>query len=334
MMAMRVGLIIPEDTPPTGGNAVSAHRVEQGLRAVGVDAEVVLYSPRLPAYDVYHAWNAVRVGARLLEDGVHPDQIVATWTGTDLWQDWVTRATALKPVLDPIRYQVVFTEDARNRLLADAPDWADHVIVISPSVDIHRFIPEGRVAACHHPLAVLAGGVRPVKRSAWGVLLMEQLREETGQDWRLAILGPVRETGEWHRVTELAKTRPWVRLLGEVSQMEMPEWYRAADIFLNTSSVEGVSNALMEAMATGSLAVVSDIQGNRALVEHQKTGLLFSDAAGFVDAVRWADAHPHEVQRIRHEARKFIVGRHSLSHEVARYMHLYQDCLAVRRCRC
>lgn len=329
---MRIALIIPEDTPPTGGNSISARRMQIGLTDNGHQADVLLYHPGISGYDVYHAWNATRVGGRLVEEGVNPEQIVATWTGTDLWQDWVANAALQRRRLDPIRYQVTFTDDGRSRLLEDSPDWKDKVMVVPPSVDVEHFEPQGSKVEVQHPMLLAAGGVRPVKRSAWAVTLVEALRRATGREYQLAIAGPVREQGEWQRVQEMAERRPWVHLLGNRSREELAEWYRACDVFLNTSEVEGVSNAIMEAMSCGALVLVTDIKGNRALVTPGRTGLVFSDEADFIAQMKDIESRPEDMAKIRNQARQQIVSRHSISHEAKQYVQLYEDCLSVRGC--
>ena len=329
---MRIALIIPEDTPPTGGNNISARRMQLGLTQEGHEADVMLYQPHIRGYDVYHAWNATRVGARLVEDGLSPEQIVTTWTGTDLWQDWVADPVSQRRRLEAIRYQVVFTHDGRRRLLQDAPDWEDRVMVIPPSVDVQHFQPEGPKADCTHPLLLAAGGVRPVKRSSWAIDLVDALRGESGLDYQLAIAGPVREKGEWDLVVMKAEGRDWVHLVGDRSREEMPTWYRCADVFLNTSAVEGVSNAIMEAMACGALVLVSDIAGNRALVSPGETGLVFTDQSDFIRQMDYIAGHRREVDTMRTQARRQIVSRHSIRQETQQYARLYENCLSVRGC--
>ncbi|NMP21772.1 glycosyltransferase [Sulfobacillus harzensis] len=331
-MIVRVALVIPNDTPPTGGNSISARRMKKGLEDAGHEADVIWYHDGIGEYDVYHAWNAVRVGGQLVEDGINPEQIVATWTGTDLWKDWVQNAAQEKRRLERIRYQVTFTEDARARILADAPEWEDRVVVIPPSVDIDHFCPEDTAVEVPHPFVLVAGGVRPVKRSAWAIDLVAAYRERTGADVHLAIAGPVRETGEWQRVQEKAEGKDWVQLPGDLPPEEMPKWYRAADVFLNTSEVEGVSNAIMEAMGCGALVVATDIQGNRALIQPGRTGLLFKDEEEFLVELDRALHQTEESERIRRAARQQIVARHSIQYEAKRYERLYLDAISVRGC--
>jgi glycosyltransferase involved in cell wall biosynthesis len=51
------------------------------------------------------------------------------------------------------------------------------------------------------------------------------------------------------------------RLLG--AREDVPELLRAAQVFVLASDAEGMSNALLEAMATGLACVVTDVPGNR-----------------------------------------------------------------------
>jgi glycosyltransferase involved in cell wall biosynthesis len=291
-------------------------------------------SGHLEKYDVYHAWNAVQVGKALVEQGVDPVRIVITWTGTDLWGDWVRDSAGIQKALSGIRQQVVFTPNARLRLLQDAPEWDDVVQVIPPSVDDEIFSPEEVSLRRSPPLVVLAGGVRPVKRSAWAIELIDEARQRLGQDLQLAILGPVRDVGEWQKVLAGAQERAWVRVVGELPTEQMANWYRRAAFVLNSSRIEGVSNALMEAMGCGALIVATNIHGNRYLVEQHKTGILFDDAHDFVEQLRWAFAHSDEVECIRRNARMRILSQHMLIQEAEAYLALYRHALAScpRRC--
>lgn len=56
---------------------------------------------------------------------------------------------------------------------------------------------------------------------------------------------------------------------------EIQEVYRAADVFFLPSASEGLSNALLEAMASGLGIIASRVGGSREVLEDGKTGLLF-----------------------------------------------------------
>ena len=72
------------------------------------------------------------------------------------------------------------------------------------------------------------------------------------------------------------------------------ELLKASDIFLFPSYQEGLPLALMEAMAAGLPAVVSNIRGNRDLIAPGKGGFLYSanDADGFAEGIKTLIADP------------------------------------------
>lgn len=76
-----------------------------------------------------------------------------------------------------------------------------------------------------------------------------------------------------------------VRLLGHVE--DVPAILSASDIFCLPSIVEGMSNALLEAMAWGLPAVVTDVGANAHLIHHQETGMVVApgDVNGMANAI-------------------------------------------------
>lgn len=59
-------------------------------------------------------------------------------------------------------------------------------------------------------------------------------------------------------------------------QSDIPAILSKTDIFVLPSHSEGLSNALMEAMASGCACVASDVGGNRFLIQNGVSGFLFS----------------------------------------------------------
>jgi glycosyltransferase involved in cell wall biosynthesis len=77
---------------------------------------------------------------------------------------------------------------------------------------------------------------------------------------------------------------------------DVPALLGRTDIFVLPSHSEGLSNALMEAMASGCACIASDVGGNRYLIENGVSGLLFP--AGDREALR------SHVRRLARDAAK------------------------------
>jgi glycosyltransferase involved in cell wall biosynthesis len=143
----------------------------------------------------------------------------------------------------------------------------DRIFFAPHSVDTERFAMAGAVGRAHRtsmleslglepelPLVLFAGKLQPWKRPLDVVMAMDQL-EHTAN---LIVIGdgPLRP-----EIEELASRRPWMRTLGFVNQVEIPEWYGAADLFVLPSDREPWGLAVNEAMAAGAVPIVSDTVG-------------------------------------------------------------------------
>jgi glycosyltransferase involved in cell wall biosynthesis len=68
-----------------------------------------------------------------------------------------------------------------------------------------------------------------------------------------------------------------VHFLGYQENDKLAEYYRAADVYLSASHIDGSSVALMESMACGCPALVSDIPANLEWVRDGQEGWVFHD---------------------------------------------------------
>ena len=79
---------------------------------------------------------------------------------------------------------------------------------------------------------------------------------------RLLLAGSGSHTPALQALLEDAELEDRAVFLGEVRQPELPAVYRAADMYVSASVVDGSSVSLLEAMGTGIPTCVSDIAGN------------------------------------------------------------------------
>ncbi len=73
--------------------------------------------------------------------------------------------------------------------------------------------------------------------------------------------------------------RQWenkVSVLGWIPPSEMEKFWKEQDVYLNISSAEGMSLAMLEAMACGAVPVVTDVSGVSDVIEDGKNGFVVS----------------------------------------------------------
>jgi glycosyltransferase involved in cell wall biosynthesis len=86
-----------------------------------------------------------------------------------------------------------------------------------------------------------------------------------------------------------------VLIPGQVSQADLPHYFRSADLYLSASHSDGTSISLLEAMACGRPVLVSDIPGNCEWVTPDVQGWWFPDgdpdalAQGILEAIEQRD---------------------------------------------
>jgi glycosyltransferase involved in cell wall biosynthesis len=112
--------------------------------------------------------------------------------------------------------------------------------------------------------------------------------------------------------------------VGEVTDVE--PYLRAADVFVLPSRDEGMSIALLEAMAVGLPAVASDIPGNRAVVEPGRTGWLVpvDDAAALAAALTTAFTDAGGSMAVGAAAREAVARQWSIERMAAEHVALFQ----------
>jgi sugar transferase (PEP-CTERM/EpsH1 system associated) len=114
---------------------------------------------------------------------------------------------------------------------------------------------------------------------------------------------------------------------------DVPALIGCMDLFLLPSLGEGISNTILEAMASGLPVIATDVGGNPELVEQGITGMLFpvGDANALADAILRLDAQPELRARMGKAARARARADFDWGKAVDAYVQVYDDLLDVAR---
>jgi len=174
-------------------------------------------------------------------------------------------------------------------------------------------------------LALYTGRFAPVKRLD---LLIDAVARVP--DLRLAMVGEGSEEQSLRRTIEARGLEGRVKLLPLVD--DPAPLYRAADLYACASSTEGMSNSVLEAMASGLPIVAAMASGMAELVTPQ-TGVLVedvSDSAAFAAALSGVAGDPGRRRRLGSEARGLVGASYSLESVAIALRNLYDEVLSRR----
>lgn len=114
---------------------------------------------------------------------------------------------------------------------------------------------------------------------------------------------------------------------------DVPQIMRGLDLFVLPSLAEGISNTILEAMASGLPVVATAVGGNPELVMEDQTGMLVPPADPNILASTIHDyvLNPEKGKRQGKAARVIVEQRFGLDIMVKNYMDMYDDVLARNR---
>lgn len=206
-------------------------------------------------------------------------------------------------------------------------------------VDIHRFrpragaraVPEGcpfRADDCW--IVGSVGRLEPVKDPAnLARAFVRVLRDdpEARARLRLVLVGEGAQKREIEALLVAAGVRELAWLPGE--RADVPSVLQGLDCFVLPSLAEGVSNTILEAMATGLPVVATRVGANGNLVEDGATGRLVAaaDSDGLAAAVADYYRNPALARSHGAEGRRRAEREFSLDRMVQRYDDLYAKLL-------
>jgi sugar transferase (PEP-CTERM/EpsH1 system associated) len=330
---------------------------EYGARVRYDDVELIsLGKPPGHGYKVY--WRLYRLFRRLRPAIVHTRNLAAleslfpAWMagvpvrihgehgwdmsdpgGSSLAMRWVRRF--YRPFVS--HYVAVSRDLARYLSVIGIPP--GRVAQIYNGVDVRRFHPPsaGRegiegcaFGATGHWLVGTVGRMQPIKDQLTLVrafIRALDIAPDQKERLRLVMVGDGPLYGEAHELLARAGVAALAWMPG--TRADIPAILRGLDCFVLPSRAEGMSNTILEAMATGLPVVATDVGGNGEIIEAGVTGELVprADAESMAQCILAFARNPEAARAAGRAGRQRIERQFSLESMVQHHQDLYDRLL-------
>ncbi len=223
--------------------------------------------------DIVHAHYLSSNGLMAALSGFHP--LVVSARGTDVYSAMPRRMKRwmIRFVMGRAELVNVVSGDLRRCVLSLGVD-AGKVLQLTQGVKAERFAVDRRSRREGPPRIVCTRKHLPVYRCDQTVAALAAIAGRgVAFEMTFAATGPLEP--ELRRQVEACGLGDRVRFLGGFEQAELPAILADADVYVSASRWDGTSPALLEAMASGIVPVVSDIAGNREWLDAASGDLLF-----------------------------------------------------------
>ncbi|MFI5445931.1 TIGR03088 family PEP-CTERM/XrtA system glycosyltransferase [Polaromonas sp. UC242_47] len=235
-----------------------------------------------------------------------------------------------------IKHYVTVSEHLRGLLIEELGIAANRVTQVYNGVDTERFVPQPRPRHELLPAVMLGeelfvlgtvGRVRPIKDHATllqAIALLLARRPEWRLRLRLALVGDGPLLVELKSLADGLGIADLVWFAG--ARNDVSDLLQAMDLFVLPSLNEGISNTLLEAMATGLPVIATAVGGNVELVDVGVVGDTFlpGDAGRLAELIENYVADPVRSAAHGAAARRRVLRQFSLQAMVAAYQDIYQ----------
>lgn len=202
--------------------------------------------------------------------------------------DYKILAPVFRAIWSKAALLVACSEGLRSRALRFMPDAG--IDVIPNGVDLNRFR-ASQDKSHTGPLRLLTAGRLSVTKRVDMLIDAVAMLHKSGLDVRLTVVGGGKLEPQLRHMASNKGAARIVKIVGRVHSEKMPKIYQGNNIFVSASMQEGMSNAMLEAMASGLPIITSACEGTEELVKDNGVRIEEATAKSIAGAIRklWND---------------------------------------------
>ncbi|XP_033126731.1 glycosyltransferase 1 domain-containing protein 1-like isoform X2 [Anneissia japonica] len=328
------------------GNNTSSHRIKNYLIASGYEVDLQdcyqfesssKFNEHLKTSepDCILAVHAYRSGA-LLQECTLPFALV--FGGTDLNEHFKieSKMRVMTSVVHKAKYMVTFSKPLYNQAKHLWPDVSSQLVLQPQAV---KTSPDGSFNFVQHlqnscnihaevVIFLLLAGLRPVKDVLYLTRAFSEWHLEENAV-HLVIAGPELDGTYSDQVKQVVNSLPGVYLLPEMSLAHAHTAIKQSYALLNSSQSEGMSSTILEAMDLQVPVIARDIPGNKAIITHGETGLLFNTPMEFIQYAKCLRQDVSFRKQIIQNAKEYLIKNHSTKKERGTYCRIVAELIST-----
>ena len=176
------------------------------------------------------------------------------------------------------------------------------------------------------PIIIFVGRLHPNKNLTMLLKVAASLKQRS-LGFQLYIVGDGPQYESLLDMVENENLADAVHLVGVSDQIAL--WLQAADVFVLSSLTEGMSNALLEAMAYGLPVVVTDVGGNKDMVIDGENGyrVPLDDVKQFASCLERLLRDSDLRQSMSAAGRGLVESHYDITNVATQYVALYKELL-------
>lgn len=286
--------------------------------------------------DLVHAHWTLSGAAALAGRWLHHKPVLVTVQGSDIFQmakgrvgAWFTRS-----VLNGSDQVTALSHALKDAAVAAGAS-PEKIAIVPNGVDIQRFVPppnDGRGQPTDAERIILFTGFLIQRKGVRYLLDALALLPTDLPPYRVALVGEGPEEAALRAQVAALGLGSRVEFLGFQPQAVVSEWMRRAHLFVLPSLEEGQGVVLLEALASGTPVIASDVDGIRdVVVPEVGTRVPAADSAELAGALeKMLRADTATWQRMSEAARARAVAVYDWDKIAARFVAIYEGMLARR----